>query len=101
MTDESEKILKTLRDHREEILGVGEVYGARNVRLFGSVARGEAGPNSDVDFLIDLTDGRTLFDLVDLEDRWAQIIHRPVDVVTERGMSRHMKPRVLAEAVNL
>ncbi|MBK8870474.1 MAG: nucleotidyltransferase family protein [Elusimicrobia bacterium] len=101
MTDESEKILKTLRDHREEILEVGEVYGARNVRVFGSVARGEAGPNSDVDFLIDLTVGRTLFDLVDLEDRWAQIIHRPVDVVTERGMSRHMKPRVLAEAVNL
>lgn len=101
MTDESEKILKTLREHREEILGVGEVYGARNVRVFGSVARGEAGPHSDVDLLIDLTDGRTLFDLVDLEDRWAQIIHRSVDVVTERGMSRHMKPRVLAEAVNL
>ena len=52
-----------LQENREEILRLAEKYGASNVRVFGSVARGNAGPESDIDFLIDLEPGRTLFDL--------------------------------------
>jgi len=73
--------------------------GAKNVRVFGSVARGDNDENSDVDFLVDMEPGRTLFDmsglLIDLED----LLHSSVDVVTERGLRQRVRDRVLSEAV--
>jgi len=71
------------------------------VRLFGSVSRGEAGSQSDVDILVDLEPGRSLLDLggllMDLED----LLGRKVDVVTEQGLHWYIRDKVLKEAVRL
>ncbi len=90
-----------LRTRREEILRIAAKHGAHNVRVFGSVARGEADEASDVDFLVEMEPGRSLLDLggllIDLEG----LLGRPVDVVTERGLKPRIRPRVLNEAVAL
>ena len=93
--------IEELKSRREEILHVAARHGARRVRVFGSVARGEADERSDVDFLVDLEKGRSLLDLggllMDLQD----LLGRPVDVVTERGLKTRIRDRVLEEAVPL
>ncbi|MDI9616881.1 MAG: nucleotidyltransferase family protein [Methanothrix sp.] len=86
---------------REEILRICEKYGARNVRLFGSVARGEADEKSDVDLLVEMEAGRSLFDLGGLQYELEQLLGCPVDVVTERGLKARIRERVLQEAVPL
>ncbi len=90
-----------LETKREEILRLAARHGAKRVRVFGSVARGDAGPESDVDFLVDLEPGRSLFDLggllMDLQD----LLGRKVDVVTEKGLHKFIRDRVLKEAVPL
>jgi hypothetical protein len=94
-------IADRVAEHREEILALADRWGARNVRIFGSVARGEADEKSDLDVLVDLDDGRSMLDLggllMDLQD----LLGCRVDVVTERGLRERMKDRVLAEAVEL
>jgi uncharacterized protein len=84
---------------REQILAVAARHGAGNVRVFGSVARGDADAASDIDCLVDFEPGRSLLDLagllVDLED----LLGHPVDVVTEPGLKARIRQRVLAEAV--
>lgn len=91
--------LRTRR--RDEILRVAAARGARNIRVFGSVARGENDDNSDVDFLVELEPGRTLFDLSGLLLDLEALLRTPVDVVTERGLRPRIRDRVLAEAVPL
>ncbi len=87
-----------LKVRRNEIMRIAAKYGARNIRLFGSVARGDASQDSDVDFLVDLEPGRSLFDLggllMDLQD----LLACNVDVVTERGLRPRIRDRVLKEA---
>jgi predicted nucleotidyltransferase len=87
--------------HRAAILAAARRYGARNVRVFGSVARGEDDPASDVDILVDLEPGRSLLDLggllMDLQD----LLGCPVDVVTEAGLRSRIRERVLREALPL
>ncbi len=93
--------LNELRSKREEILRIAAQHGARNVRIFGSVARGEANVASDVDVLVEMEQGRSLLDLagllVDLED----LLGCKVDIVTERGLRERIRGRVLREAVSL
>lgn len=84
---------------RGEILELARRHGAHNVRVFGSVARGEADAASDVDFLVDLEPGRSLLDLGGLVMDLADLLHRPVDVVTTRGLRARMHQRVLNEAI--
>ncbi len=93
-----EELLQTRRD---EILRLAAKYGAYNVRVFGSVARGEADPGSDVDFLIDMEKGRSLFDMGALLMDLQALLNRPVDVVTERGLRERIRERILKEAVPL
>lgn len=86
---------------REEILRICAKYGARNVRVFGSVARGEADEESDIDFLVEMEAGRSLFDLGGLQYELEQLLGRPVDVVTERGLKARIRERILKETVPL
>jgi hypothetical protein len=86
---------------REEILRIAARYGAHNVRVFGSVAGGEAGPDSDVDFLVEMEKGRSLFDLGGLLMDLQEFLGRRVDVITERGLRDRIRSRVLREAVSL
>jgi uncharacterized protein len=90
-----------LKEHREEILRIAAKHGARNVRIFGSVARGQARPDSDLDVLVELEEGRSLFDhgalLIELE----ALLGMKVDVVTVAGLRQRIRERVLKEAVPL
>ena len=92
---------KLLKEKREEILRTALHYGAYNVRVFGSVARGEARQDSDIDFLVDMEPDRSLLDLggllVDLQKK----LGCEIDVVTEKGLRPRIRPRVLAEAITL
>jgi hypothetical protein len=90
-----------LKDKREEILRIAERYGAKNVRIFGSVARGEVGTDSDVDFLVDLEPGRNLFDLGGFLYEVQELLGVSVDVVTENGLRDHVRPSVLRDAAPL
>jgi hypothetical protein len=94
-------IQELLQAKREEILRIAAQHGARNVRVFGSVARGEADEASDIDFLVELEPGRTLFDLGGLLMDLRELLGREVDVATERGLKPRIRERVLREAVNL
>ena len=90
-----------LKDRRREILLIATKYGAREIRLFGSMARGEADETSDVDFLVELEPGRSLFDLGGLQFELETLLGCRVDVVTRRGLKPRIRERVLQEAVRL
>ena len=90
-----------LQAKREDILCLAEQYGARNVRIFGSVARGEDDEQSDIDLLVDMEPGRSLLDLGALLMDLRELLDCEVDVVTERSLRERMKDRVLREAVTL
>lgn len=95
-------LLESLRDRREQVLEIAAQHGAFNVRVFGSVARGEETPESDIDFLIDYDPQRVTpwFPgglLMDLQD----LLGQRVDVLTEAGISPLIREQVLAEAMPL
>jgi uncharacterized protein len=90
-----------LDSKRREILALAARHGAKNLRIFGSVARGDAKPDSDIDFLVDLDADRSLLDLGGLLMDLQALLGRPVDVVTEKGLRHRIRDRVLKEAVPL
>jgi len=94
-------LAELLGDKRQDILQIAARHGATNMRVFGSVARGEAKPGSDIDFLVDVGPGRSAFFpaglLADLED----LLGCKVDVLTENGLHWYIRDRVLKEAVIL
>ena len=91
--------LETLRrEKRAAIVQLGQRYGARNIRVFGSVARGDNQASSDVDFLVEFDKGRTLFDLIGLRLDLHDLLGVEVDIVTPNSL-RYIRERVLAEAV--
>lgn len=92
---------KQLQEKRDRILALAEQYGASNIRVFGSVARNEADAQSDVDFLVDMEAGRSLFDLGGLLMELQDLLGCPVDIVTEKGLRAKIRDRVLNEAVPL
>ncbi len=94
-------IEQILKDKRTDILRIAARHGARNVRVFGSVARGDADDRSDVDFLVDMEPGRSLFDLGGLLMDLRDLLSRDVDVVTDRGLKPRIRERVLREAIAL
>jgi predicted nucleotidyltransferase len=95
------KIEETIKAKSNEIRRIAEQHGASNVRVFGSVARGEAKPESDVDLLVDVTaETSSWFPaglILDLE----RLLGRRVEIVTERGLQKDLRERVLREAVPL
>ncbi|MGB2936752.1 MAG: nucleotidyltransferase family protein [Phycisphaerae bacterium] len=90
-----------LKQKRDEILHACAKHGARNVRIFGSVVRGEADGQSDVDVLVDFEQGRSLLDHAGLMLDLEALLGCKVDVVTERGLRERFRDRVLREAVAL
>ena len=91
----------SLQTRRDDILSIAARHGARNVRVFGSVARGDAGPESDVDILVDMEPGRSLFDLGGLLYDLQTLLGVEVDVVTEKGLRPRIRAQVLQEAIPL
>jgi predicted nucleotidyltransferase len=94
-------IRQLLRSKRTKILQIAARHGARKVRVFGSVARGEARRGSDIDFLVEMDEGRSLLDhaalILDLE----RLLKRPVDVASERGLRPPVRKEVLKDAIAL
>ncbi len=93
--------IQELQTQRDEILSIATRHGAYNVRVFGSIAWGDASGHSDVDFLVELEEGRSLLDhaglIVDLE----RLLGCPVDVIVEQGLRTRIRETVLAEATEL
>jgi uncharacterized protein len=86
---------------RSAILETARDVGARDVRVFGSVARGEERPDSDIDILVTLEPGRTLMDLARLEERLEALLGRPVDVTTLSGLREPVRSSALREAISV
>jgi uncharacterized protein len=94
-------VQELLREKREKILQIAAAHGARNVRVFGSVVRGEADEASDIDLLVTLQPGTTLLDhaalILELED----LLGCKVDVASDRGLRPRVRERVMSEAMPL
>ncbi|MBW4538914.1 MAG: nucleotidyltransferase family protein [Myxacorys chilensis ATA2-1-KO14] len=90
-----------LADKREEILAIAAQHGAYNVRVFGSVARGEARADSDVDFLVEIEESRSLLDRIALIQDLQDLLGRKVDVAKTQNLHRLIRDRVLEEAIAL
>jgi predicted nucleotidyltransferase len=87
-----------LKAKRDEILRIAGKHGASNVRVFGSAARGEAGPESDVDLLVELDPDLSLLDFVALKQDLEDLLNLEVDLVTEQRLHHRIRERVLREA---
>jgi predicted nucleotidyltransferase len=87
-----------LREKKNEILRVAEKHGAHNVRIFGSVARGQADDQSDIDLLVSMDPGRSLLDHAALWLEMQQLLGQEVDVVSERGLKPRIREHVLRES---
>jgi predicted nucleotidyltransferase len=87
-----------IQQRKKEILVVARQHGIVNVRIFGSVARGDDNPQSDIDFLVDLEEGRTLFDLGGALVKLQELLGRKVDIVTERGLHWYLRKEIMKEA---
>jgi predicted nucleotidyltransferase len=90
-----------LKNKRAELLALSAKHGANNIRLFGSVVRGDDRDGSDVDFLVDMQKSSNLFDLIGLQQDLEKAIDRKVNVLTPNGINRYLKERILGEAVPL
>ncbi|HQA81318.1 MAG TPA: nucleotidyltransferase family protein [Methanoregulaceae archaeon] len=94
-------IYQLIQAKRDEINRLAQEYGASHIRIFGSVARHTADEKSDIDFLVELEPGRTLFDLGGLAYDLEKLLGRPVDVCTVRLLREQIRTRVVSEAVPL
>ncbi len=93
--------LESLRQRKAEIERLALSHGARDVRIFGSVARNEDAEDSDIDVLVDMSDEASLLDLVRLQQALEVMLDRRADVLTVRAINPHLRERILAEAVPL
>jgi predicted nucleotidyltransferase len=95
-------LLDELRDKKNIIEALGGQYGARRIRVFGSVARREERPDSDVDFLVEFPRGYDLFtQRLPLTEKLENLLHRKVELIPEHELNRHFRGQVLKEAVEL
>ena len=90
-----------LKEKRDQILDIAERNGARSIRVFGSIARGEAGSDSDVDFLVELEPGKTLFDIIAMKQDLEDLLLCKVDVVTRKAVSPYIRGKIDADAIAL
>lgn len=90
-----------LQENRDLILSVAKEHGIKNIRIFGSVAKSEDGPASDLDLIVDFEDGRSLFDLIRFKHEIESLVKVKVDVVTENSIHWRIKEEVLDGAIEL
>ena len=93
--------LDRLRRLKTDIYRIARKHNAEKVYVFGSCARKEETPESDIDLLVEFNQAATLFDQVDIQEEVRTLLDRPVDVVSKRGLHPYIRNRVLAEAVEL
>ena len=95
-------LLDELRLKKDTIVALGNEFGATHIRVFGSVARCEERPDSDIDFLVEFPRGYDLFSQrLPLVEQLARLLSRPVDLIPEHELNRHIRAQVLSEAVEL
>lgn len=95
-------LIDELHARKDAIAALGRQFGARRIRVFGSVARGEERPDSDVDILVDFPRGYDLFtQRLPLMEQLADLLKRRVELVPEHELNRHIRDHVLEEAVEL
>jgi predicted nucleotidyltransferase len=90
-----------LGKHKQEILAAAKENGMRNVRIFGSVARGEARIDSDINLLVEIEDDRTLFDLIRFKQTIEDIVGRKIDVISDQGLHETMRETIMNEVIEL
>ena len=90
-----------LKEKRDQILSIASKYGARKVRVFGSIARGEGKRDSDLDLLVELEPGRSLLDIIAIKQDLEDLLDTKVDVVTEAAVSPYIRDEVLRQAISL
>ncbi|MBI2236633.1 MAG: nucleotidyltransferase family protein [Magnetospirillum sp.] len=89
---------RLLDEKRDEILRLAALHGAGQVRVFGSVARGDDGPDSDIDLLVHMDDERSLLDLIGFRLDLREVVGCKVDVLSDGGLSPYMRDDILSEA---
>ena len=90
-----DEALRILAEHRAELAALK----VKQLRLFGSVARDEAGPDSDIDLLVDFSEPVGYFQFVEVRRRLALLLGRPVDLATEPSLKRQLREQILKEAI--
>ncbi len=95
-------LLDELHAKKDKILSLGKQYGARRIRVFGSVSRGEERPDSDIDFLVEFSPGYDLFlQRLPLAEQLQKLLLRTVEVIPEHELNRYIRDKVLKEAVEI
>lgn len=94
-------ILDSVKAHRQQILSITNAHGAYNVRIFGSIAKGQDVPGSDLDILSDLAPEKSLLDIVAIKQDLEDLLGFKVDVVTQASLSPYLKSEILKSAVHL
>ncbi len=94
-------LLDEIRAKKPQLLDMAARYGVSEIRVFGSVARGEEGPDSDVDFLVHLADGKDYLDLGGFQYRSSEIVGRHTDVVLDHCLNKYLAPYILKDAIPL
>lgn len=92
---------KEIKSKREDILRIAAKYGVQDIRVFGSVARGQSSADSDLDVLVKLKPGYSLLDIIAIKQDMEDLLGCEVDVVTEAAISPYIRETVLKEAVSL
>ncbi|MEN6326316.1 MAG: nucleotidyltransferase family protein [Syntrophomonas sp.] len=95
------QLMDKIKNRRESIIQIASKYGANNIRIFGSISRGDDNLESDIDLLVNFDEERTLFDLINLKLELEDLLNRKVDLVTERALHPLIHDRVLQEAVQI
>jgi uncharacterized protein len=101
LESKGKELVKVLKEQRGKMLQIAAHHGAEDVRVFGSIVRGDARPDSDVDVLVNLEPGRSLLDIVALKQDLEDLLGCRVDVVTEAAISPYIREKVLEEAIAL
>ncbi len=95
------KTLELLRQNREKIYEIAEKYGVSNIRVFGSVARGEDKKGSDVDLLISKNDNISFFEILDFKYGAEKLLKRKIDLVLEDGINKYLKKMIISSSIKI